>query len=239
MRRDEQGDEPHQHPAQQFDIDAERLGVALAEREQIYAPAQSEQQRAGDERDPGDERDFFVSRAGETAEQPIDDGGQFHRRIGERLHKADERAAKAANDDARQDERERARASGEARQSESRGERKEAGAEGEADNSERGPGQHDRRDAAKRGAGRNPGDLRSDERIAKDALHGRARHGEPHAAKRDEQYARHAHDFDDDPRRVRVIARGVDRKRRQDDARDFAKRHRITPERQREENEKS
>jgi hypothetical protein len=70
-------------------------------------------------------------------------------------------------------------------------------------------------------------------------LHRRARQGETHAAKRDEQDARHVDDFDNNPRGIGIIALGVDRKGCKNDARDIEKRHGITPQHQRKQDEKN
>ena len=86
-----------EHEAQASGVDAERLGLLVAERHQVHAPAQKVQRHQAEQNERHGPQDIGRRRRGEAAEQPEGDRRQLVVGIGQHLEQRDERAGERAS----------------------------------------------------------------------------------------------------------------------------------------------
>jgi hypothetical protein len=207
-------------------VEAEGARLVVGKREEVHAPAQ-ERQRCETERDQRKRRrEIARQHAGEASEQPEGDRRQLVVRIGHVLRERHARSEERADHDSGEHQREHPVVSahpGGDREHQSHGGK--PAREGEPlDGGDR-QSEEDAGDRAERAAAGNAEDVGRDQRIAKQALVGRARRRERRADRERGDHARTAHLQHD---RANVVRKAVVRsaERRPEHAQHVARRDR-------------
>ena len=176
--------------AQAPGLDAQRLGLLVAERQHVDAPAQQHQRHEPDQHQRHRRPHLALADGREAAEQPEHDGGQLVVGVGQDLHERDGRAGERADHHAGQHQHQDRVAAvhhrGDAVDEADGGKPHDEGRELDAGHGQR---QEDAEHGAEAGAGRHAEDVGRHQRVAEQRLVGGARrrnrrpddHGREHA----------------------------------------------------------
>ncbi len=173
-------------------IHPEAARLLLAEREDVDAPADRDQERPCGNHGQPDDLDFIKVRLGKAAHQPVGNGGQLVVGVGRVFHQRDERGEDRRDDDAREHERHHRDGAAAAREVVHEPDTRHAADEGDDRGPRARPPEEDAEHSAEASAARDAEHIGTDERIAENALVDSPRERKPRADEHGDERPRQA-----------------------------------------------
>ena len=217
-------------------IHPEAARLLLAEREDVDAPADRDQERPCGNHGESDDLEFIKVRLAKTAHEPVCNGRQLVVGVSGVFHQRDERGEDRRDDDAREHERHHRDGAAAAREVVREPDTRHAADEGDGRGPRTRPPEEDAEHGAEPCTARDAEYIGTDERIAENALVDRARERKPRADEHGEERPRQAQLQNNGRRHIRPrITSG----RAHENVTDFAGRDRKAPRYEREEKDRN